>query len=112
MNFSCRLVFPNGLTRSIIRNLNTLRFCLFVWYLNVLVKNCAISLTGPKTERLKILRAATHETGLGDHDFCLSWSNYTDTDPSSWERAVKYIKNRQLSYNVNSYYPGLPSSDV
>ena len=30
--------------------------------------------TGPKTERLTILRAATHETELGDHDFCLSLS--------------------------------------
>ena len=29
---------------------------------------------------LAILRAATHETELGDHDFCLSRSHYTDTD--------------------------------
>ena len=36
-----------------------------------------MSRTGPKTERLKILRAATHETELGDHDFCLSRSHYT-----------------------------------
>ena len=27
------------------------------------------------TERLTILRAATHETQLGDHDVCLSRSN-------------------------------------
>ena len=26
--------------------------------------------TGPKTERLTILRADTHKTELGDHDFC------------------------------------------
>ena len=26
----------------------------------------------PRQERLTILRAATHETELGDHDFCLS----------------------------------------
>ena len=32
--------------------------------------------TGPKTERLTISRAATHETELGDHDFCLSRSHY------------------------------------
>ena len=61
--------------------------CLFVWFLNVLVNNYAISQTGPKTERLTILRAATHETELGDHDFCLSRSHYTDTDPTSRERA-------------------------
>ena len=35
----------------------------------------SISWTGPKTERLTILRAATHETELGDHDFCLSRSH-------------------------------------
>ena len=43
--------------------------------------------TGPKTERLTILRAATQETEWGDHDFCLSRSHYTDTDPTSRERA-------------------------
>ena len=58
-------------------------FCLFGWFLNVL-----ISRTGPKTERLTILRAATHETELGDHVFCLSRSHYTDTDPTSRERAA------------------------
>ena len=46
--------------------------CVFVWFLNVLVNKQAISRTGPKTELLTILRAATHETELGDHDFCLS----------------------------------------
>ena len=50
---------------------------LFVCFLNVLVNNQALSRTGPKTERLAILRAATHETELGDHDFCLSRSHYT-----------------------------------
>ena len=43
---------------------------------------------GPKTERLTILRAATLETELGDHDFCLSRLHYTDTDPTSRERAA------------------------
>ena len=58
------------------------------WFLNVLVTNYAISRTGPKTERLTILRAATHETELGDHDFCFSRSHYTDTDQTSRERAA------------------------
>ena len=62
---------------------------LFGWlFINVLVNYQAISRTGPKTERLIILRAATHETQLGDHDFCLSRSHYTDTDPTSRERAA------------------------
>ena len=41
-----------------------------------------LSRTGPKTECLTILRAATlsHETELVDHDFCLSQSHYTDDD--------------------------------
>ena len=43
---------------------------------------------GPKTERLTILRGATHETELGDHDFRLSRLHYTDTDPTSRERAA------------------------
>ena len=42
----------------------------------------------PRQERLTILCAATHETELGDHDFCLSRSHYTDTDPTSRERAA------------------------
>ena len=39
-------------------------------------------------QRLTILRAATHETELVDHDFCLSRSHYTDIDPTSRERAA------------------------
>ena len=42
----------------------------------------------PIQERLTILRAATHETELGDHGFCFSRSHYTDTDPTSRERAA------------------------
>ena len=42
----------------------------------------------PRQERLTILPAATHETELGDHDFCLSRSHYTDTDPTCRERAA------------------------
>ena len=41
-----------------------------------------------RQERLTILRAATHETELGDHDFFLSRSHYTDTDPTCRERAA------------------------
>ena len=62
---------------------------LFVYlFLNVLVNYKAISRTGPKTERLTILRAATPETELGDHDFCLSRLHYTDTNPTSREQAA------------------------
>ena len=42
----------------------------------------------PRQERLTNLRAATHETELGDHGFCFSRSHYTDTDPTSRERAA------------------------
>ena len=70
----------------------TPRFCCFLvwfgWFLNVLVNYLVISRTGPKTERLTVLRAATHETELGDHNFCLSRSYYTDTDPTSREPPV------------------------
>ena len=43
---------------------------------------------GSQDWNLTILRAAKHETELGDHDFCLSRSHYTDTDPTSRERAA------------------------
>ena len=39
--------------------------------------------------RMTILRAVTHEEERGDHDFCLSRSYYTDTDPTSRERVAK-----------------------
>ena len=38
--------------------------CLVVWFLNVLVNYEFISWTGPKTERLTILGAATHESNV------------------------------------------------
>ena len=62
-------------------------FCLF-GFINVLFNNQAISRTGLKTERLTILRAATHETELKDDDFCLCRSHYTDTDPTNRERVA------------------------
>ena len=63
-------------------------FFFFFLFLNVFVNYQVISGTDPKRERLTILRAATHETELGGHDFCLSPSHYTDTDPTSRERAA------------------------
>ena len=40
---------------------------------------------GPQNWHLTITSAATEQ---GDHDFCLSQSHYTDTHPTSWERAA------------------------
>ena len=71
-----------------------LRSYFFVWLVGWLISWRSRQLLGyiadgpPKTERLIILRAATHETELGDHDFCLSRSDYTDTDRISRERAA------------------------
>ena len=85
--------------------------CLFGWFLNVPVNNLAISRTGPKTERQTILRAATPETELGDHDFCLSQSHYTDTDPTSRERAATgRIEPRSSSPRVRALLTELPRS--
>ena len=59
------------------------------WQLNVLFNYWVISRTGPKTERLTILRAATHEIELGDYmTSVLSRSHYTDTNPTSREQAA------------------------
>ena len=67
------------------------RFCLFVCLFGFLTSSSTTRLyrgRAPRQERLTILRAATHETELGDHDFCLSRSHYTDTDPTCRERAA------------------------
>ena len=66
-------------------------FCLFVCLFGFLTSSSTTRLyrgRAPRQERLTILRAATHETELGDHDFCLSRSHYTDTDPTCRERAA------------------------
>ena len=42
---------------------------------------------------MTILRAATYETELGDHDFCLSRSHYIDNDPTSGQRAARALSN-------------------
>ena len=66
-------------------------FVLFVCLVGFLTSSSTTRLyrgRAPRQERLTILRAATHETELGDHDFCLSRSHYTDTDPTCRERAA------------------------
>ena len=71
------------------RNLGS--FVCFVWLVGFLTSSSTTRLycgRAPRQERLTILRAATHETELGDHDFCLNRSHYTDTDPTSRERAA------------------------
>ena len=63
----------------------------FVWLVGFLTSSSTTRLyrgRAPRQERLTILRAATHETELGNHDFCLSRSHYTDTDPTCRERAA------------------------
>ena len=65
--------------------------CLFVCLFGFLTSSSTTRLyrgRAPRQERLTILRAATHETELGDHDFCLSLSHYTDTDPTFRKRAA------------------------
>ena len=65
--------------------------CLFVW---LVVFFMSLSITrlyrGKATLRSiwQFLGAATLETELGNHDFCLNQSHYTDTDPTSRERAA------------------------
>ena len=71
--------------------LRTRRTTLFVCLVGFLTSSSTTRLyrgRAPIQERLTILRAATHETELGDHDFCLSRSHYTDTDPTCRERAA------------------------
>ena len=64
--------------------------CSFVCLVSFLTSSSTTRLyRGPSPDgRLAILRAVTHETERGDHDFCLSRSYYTDTGPASRERAA------------------------
>ena len=48
-------------------------------------------LTSSSATKLYRGRAATHKAEWRDHDFCLSWSHYTDTDPTSRERAATAV---------------------
>ena len=58
----------------------------FGWFLNVLA---ATRLSRGQIPRLKSdnCMCCHTDTERGDHDFCLSQSHYTDTDPNSRERA-------------------------
>ena len=76
---------------SVIQNLAVVSVFVFVCLVGFLTSSSTTRLyrgRAPRQERLTILRAATHETELGDHDFCLSRSHYTDTDPTCRERAA------------------------
>ena len=63
---------------------------LFVCLVGFLTPSSTTRLYRGRAPRLTILGAAKHETEWGDHDFCLSLSHYmyTDTDPTSRERAA------------------------
>ena len=56
--------------------------CIFVCLFGFLTSSPTTRLYRGRAPFLRtILRAATHETELGDHDFCLSRLHYTDNDP-------------------------------
>ena len=62
---------------------------LFVWLISWRPFQQLGSIAGESQDwHLTILLAATHKTERGDHDFYLSRSHYTDTDPTSRERAA------------------------
>ena len=68
--------------------------CLFAWLVfYALVKKIGYIADGSQECRLTILRTASHEAELPDHDFCLSRSHYSDTDPTSRERRLQRWSN-------------------
>ena len=61
------------------------------WLVGFLTSSSTTKLYRGRARRQSVwqfLRTATRETELGGHDFCLSRSHYTDTDPTSRERAT------------------------
>ena len=81
------VVPPSIILISTLHNFDSVVFCL-VGFLTSSSTTRLYRGRAPRQEPLTILRAATHETELGDHDFCLSRSHYTDTDPACRERAA------------------------
>ena len=80
MPFVSLLYFCYPFLRKTMHILRRSKICLFVCLFGFLTSSSTTRLyrgRAPKQERLTILRAATHETELGDHDFCLSRSHYT-----------------------------------
>ena len=63
----------------------------FVWFLKRPRQQLGYIADGSQDWRLTILRGATYETEQEHHDFCLSWSHYTDTNPTSSERAATAV---------------------
>ena len=67
-------------------------FCLFGWLVGFLMSSSTIRLYRGRVPRLtsdNFTRCHTWDRGPGgDHDFCLSRSHYTNTDPTSRERAT------------------------
>ena len=52
--------------------------CLVGWFLTTSSTTVLIA-HGPQDRASDNFTCSTHETELKDHDFCLSWSYYTDT---------------------------------
>ena len=65
---------------------------LFVWLVGFWTSSSTTRLYRGRATRQTVWQfyvlPATHDTELGDHDFCLSRSHYTDTDPTSRKRAA------------------------
>ena len=66
-------------------------FCLFVWLVGFLTSSSTTRLYRGRAPRQSVWQfyvlPHTRQSG-GDHDFCLSRSHYTDTDPTSREWAA------------------------
>ena len=83
---------------------------LFGWLVGFLTSSCqplGYIADGFQDWRLTILRAATHEAELVDHNFCLNRSHYTDTDPTS----RRWLSASQLT-QINVFTPRDAASDA
>ena len=92
------------------------------WVLNIIIyvsylvclfgfsmSSSATSLYRGSVPRLTTLGAATHETEWGDHEFCLSRSHCTDTDPTSRKQVATAAVNWKIitksTYQIVHKYP-------
>ena len=75
-----------------VNKLGNLFNCLCVWFLNNLVNNLATSRTALKTDVWQFYVLPNTR-----HDSCLNLSRYTDTDPTSRERAATVAVEPRIS---------------
>ena len=98
-----RLQIPAPLAKQILTFLPN-QVCSFRWF-GFLTPLIATRLSQERGQRLMsdYFTCCNTEEEPGDHYICLSWSQYTDTDPTSRERHM--VPTHNLVIRIRALYP-------